>query len=111
MRWFWRPKRATDLADRVKAASLLEGLETLQEIWDIVQQHIKDMGIINTAINRLERKQNRWLELLNKGDGPAENISTPDNLEQKPPVLLTPNLPMPKGEAVGEEQENFIPVV
>ena len=29
---------------------------------------IEDQAIVNTAINRIERKQNRWLDLLNGKD-------------------------------------------
>jgi len=40
-------------------------VEGLKDLLEMVQQHAKDIATLNTAVNRLERKQNRWLELLN----------------------------------------------
>jgi len=49
-------------------------LGTVEGLRVIVEHHIEDLATINTAINRIERKQNRWLDILNikeKGDGEA----------------------------------------
>ena len=52
----------------------LEGLERA------VDHLLEDGRTFNTAINRIERKQNRWLDVLNLkdkgGDGEAEGIKT-----------------------------------
>ena len=45
----------------------IEGiLNTLEGLTESVQQNISDIINLNTAINRVERKQNRWLEVLNE---------------------------------------------
>ena len=39
--------------------------EGLKDLLEIVQQHARDIATLNTAVNRIERKQNRWLDILN----------------------------------------------
>ncbi len=68
-----------------------ESIQTVQELHDytercfakyleILEQHQTDLATINTAINRIERKQNRWLEVLNLDSArkeAAEAVITP----------------------------------
>lgn len=39
--------------------------EAIKDLLEMIQANTKDITTCNTAINRVERKQNRWLELLN----------------------------------------------
>lgn len=109
MRLFWRPKRDSSVESRVKKASLLEGLETLQELWDQVRQLNKDMAIYNTALNRIERKQSRWIEIINRGEHFPNEGKEDSPLDINPPAeVLKPKVELDL-EAVGEELKNFVP--
>ncbi|MBA7662955.1 hypothetical protein ES703_70988 [subsurface metagenome] len=39
---------------------------------EVLEAHQTDLTTINTSINRIERKQNRWLELLNVQEASKE---------------------------------------
>lgn len=42
--------------------------QQVQDLADVLKSIIEDQATFNTAINRIERKQNRWLDLLNIKD-------------------------------------------
>jgi len=53
--------------------------EDLPSLIEIIEEHTRDLGVMNTSIARIERKQNRWLEILNlkdKGDGDEKALSS-----------------------------------
>lgn len=111
MKWFWRRKPVSDMASRVKSASLIEGLETLQELWDTTRQLCKDMGTVNTALARIEKKQMRWLEIINSRDGQPEKNGDASPSELKPPLLSFPTPEPPKEGEVGEELRDYAPIL
>jgi len=58
----------------------LGGLPIDPASWkEVIEQNIKDITALVTAINRIERKQNRWIELLNLGDMVKAAESVPGN--------------------------------
>jgi len=91
--WPWRSPKKSQIED------LTEVDGKLREFAEVIDQHSADISTINTAINRLERKQNRWLEILNAKDGGGEvenaieklaekNTEHQENLEDVPGVEL-----------------------
>ena len=41
----------------------------IQDLYEAVEALRKDQATMNTAIGRIERKQNRWVEILNTKEG------------------------------------------
>lgn len=39
--------------------------EAINGIYEILQQQGRDISILNTGLGRVERKQNRWVDILN----------------------------------------------
>ncbi len=72
MKWkFWK-RPVQNIIDIGLTEDLSKRITKVQEISDI---HSGDLATINTAINRIERKQNRWLDVLNLKDPISEKGS------------------------------------
>ncbi len=74
----------------------------------VIEENIKSITALVTAINRIERKQNRWIELLNMQDMMKAAESAPLNGDEadKNKVLeqaLAARQPPPAGEFVAGE--------
>lgn len=77
--WPWKsnsknhsPKQSGDEEFKTVSA-LAEHVESsFAKYLDVLEAHQVDLTTINTAINRIERKQNRWLEILNDRDASSE---------------------------------------
>ncbi|MBA7540965.1 hypothetical protein ES705_33268 [subsurface metagenome] len=79
-------------------ASLIEAIQpSLEQVCEILEAHTQDISTLNTAVNRIERKQNRWLEILNlRGEPPEDG--------EKPPVsVFRSNEWEPGGPQLGQE--------
>lgn len=68
---FRSPKQLPVPVNEGVSADIREQLDTLNEFFERVQQAERDITNLNTAINRVERKQSRWLEVLNEREDPA----------------------------------------
>ncbi len=80
----------------------------LVSICDILQLNTKNINELFTAMNRIERKQNRWLEVLNLKEGqPAAEQAPPEPAAEE--TLLEPGHvgmgPLPAGFLSGEPTE------
>ena len=51
---------------------ILEELETTRQFFERLEQAEKDITNINTALARIERKQQRWVEILNDKESPEK---------------------------------------
>lgn len=51
---------------------ILEELETARAFFERLEQAEKDITNINTALARIERKQQRWVEILNEKESPEK---------------------------------------
>jgi len=56
----------TELLDRIH-----EELETVRQFIERLELAEKDIVNLNTALNRVERKQSRWVEIMNEREDPA----------------------------------------
>ena len=97
----------------------IEYIEAMSKQLDSVQEiqklHNQDLATINTAINRIERKQNRWLDVLNL---PEKKLLDKENGENRGLNTLQPGVDYPAPAAtvaepgtpgVGDEVPDFIP--
>jgi len=69
---FKRPKQPSPLGDTEVSERILEELRTVKDFIERLEVAEKDIVNINTALNRIERKQSRWIELLNEKEDPAK---------------------------------------
>jgi len=76
----WRKSRPTTIGveEFIRLQVRVEAAE------EALTQFIEDGATINTAINRIERKQNRWIEILNLPQGSMSKL--PSDL---PPAMAT----------------------
>lgn len=65
---FKRQKTIRGLTGRDQVKLSNDDLVSIDEIVAALKEHSKDIGVLTQACQRIERKQLRWLELLN---GPA----------------------------------------
>jgi len=77
--WPFKSRRKNGSPERLPAEEITTVPElrkyvddTLARVLEVLEAHQTDLTTINTAINRIERKQNRWLEVLNVNEGKAE---------------------------------------
>lgn len=99
---FNRPKQITGLRgdDQVELSN--GQTASLDDIIATLEQIQKDQAIFNTAINRIERKQNRWLDILNTGEDKVEASIVTHEPGNPKTVALPPTDNTP---ACGEELE------
>ncbi len=71
--------------------------DRFSKVMEILEAHQTDLTTINTAINRIERKQNRWLEVLNQRD-----ILPAESSQEKQALTIDDRL---EGLAAGQETE------
>lgn len=69
---FRRLKQLPGLGNEELSKRILEELETTRQFFERLEQAEKDIVNINTALARIERKQNRWVEILNEKEDPAK---------------------------------------
>lgn len=69
----------------------------MQKVLDILEAHQQDITTLNTAVNRIERKQNRWLEVLN-----SREISANVDEHQPPAASIFERLEVLAGEPTDE---------
>ena len=112
--WWWSKSSKARPAD-APGAPVLEASEHLGELpldpatWKrVIEENIKSITALVTAINRIERKQNRWVELLNMQDLMKAAESAPGNGDaaNKDKVLeqaLAARQPLPPGEFIAGE--------
>ena len=43
---------------------------------EVLSQFMQDLATVNTSIQRIERKQNRWLDILNLKEPPSNGQNT-----------------------------------
>ena len=69
-RWLSRKKkeRPEQSGDGEFTGDFEQLLERLENIEEVTQELMRDNMTFNTSINRIERKQNRWLDILNRGE-------------------------------------------
>ncbi len=60
-----RLKRLWKLAKPMVPGDADEVSEQVDELYRLFEEHTRDITNINTALQRIERKQNRWIEMLN----------------------------------------------
>ena len=61
--------------------------DTINDLYEVVQQHSRDISTLNTGFGRVERKQNRWIEILNireAPDGGLQAAAAPASLDRPP---------------------------
>ena len=63
--------------------------EIFNELIDVVSQHTRDLSTLNTGFGRIERKQQRWIEILNLKEAPDNG-----GLEVKLPPEAVPRQEM-----------------
>lgn len=81
------------MADKCPLFKVIEGLA------ERTSSLVEDQGTINTAINRIERKQNRWLEIINERD----LVPSQDEKEEiNSPPALSPAMASLAGEPTEE---------
>ncbi len=67
---FKSPKQSPLGGNEELSKRILEELETARLFFDRLELAEKDIVNINTALQRIERKQNRWVEILNDKESP-----------------------------------------
>ncbi|MBA7541977.1 hypothetical protein ES705_34293 [subsurface metagenome] len=86
-----------DRPEQLRPDDLPDEFDDLTALREVVDSIVKDQATLNTALNRIERKQNRWLDILNLKDDmlPAET----------PAVIKTDPTPPPAyaGSYPGQE--------
>ena len=66
--------------------------EGFKDLLEMLQQHTADIATLNTAVNRVERKQNRWLEILNvRETEPRQPFPSPTDEPAAPLAAGSPN--------------------
>jgi hypothetical protein len=102
----WPFKKSKPCPKEVSTEDFSGECPRLQELGEAFEQLLKDQAVLNTAINRIERKQNRWLEVINAGDG-KKSQELPKELEA---ILSQANTPQPQNERTirpGDELEEY----
>lgn len=89
---FKRLKRLWKLSQEGNIPGTLEALEELEGIRSYLDEHTRDITNINTALQRIERKQNRWIEMLNLKREMKEPVSEDNGA--KAPDLIQPARPL-----------------
>lgn len=64
------PKQLSPGGNGELSKRILEELETARQFFERLELAEKDITNINTALQRIERKQNRWVEILNDKESP-----------------------------------------
>lgn len=62
-------RRLFGSADKALPIDLQDVPLAIQDLYEKIEELRKDQAINNTALNRIERKQNRWVEVLNSKSG------------------------------------------
>jgi hypothetical protein len=84
----------------------MDGGDDLAGLIEIIGEHTKDINILNTAVNRIERKQNRWLEILNlkSENDKADSTPSPEGLSVSGPAHA-PEQALTCGQPCGYESQ------
>jgi len=65
------PKQLPDLTRESVITEFREQLGVVNQFIERLELAEKDIVNLNTALNRVERKQSKWLEILNEKEDPA----------------------------------------
>ncbi|GAH96450.1 unnamed protein product, partial [marine sediment metagenome] len=74
----------------------------LESICEILKLHTKDIRELFTATNRIERRQNRWLELLNVKEAGQQAVDRTASGPEVAETLLEP------GQVAGPQLPGFL---
>lgn len=90
---FQRLKRLIRVALGEPSFSVSEGFVVIEEHAAAIEELTRDLADVHTALQRIERKQLRWLEMFNKWGG-AKDLVLEDNGEGKPAIAtVTAHVP------------------
>ena len=71
--WPFKSHKQPQVLDNLDLSkSILEELKTTREFFERLEIAEKDITNINTALARIERKQQRWVEILNEKESPEK---------------------------------------
>ncbi|MBA7668200.1 hypothetical protein ES703_76309 [subsurface metagenome] len=79
----------------------------INDVYEIMQEHTRDISTLNTGLGRVERKQNRWIEILNLKENPDDGSLSLTRTSA--PAMDSPSpQPVPAPEAGAETMDiNF----